>query len=418
MSDVPLDEVIHFDAITSSLTGAAADADATPTFAVYEQDTDTDIGIGGNLTKRTSLTGNYRGSFTASAANGFEVGKWYVVIGSATIGGIATKGVLMHFRIVAAEAAAGVPKVDVDTIKTNPVVNGGTITFPSNQTVASAANVADVETDTQNIQSRIPAALTGDGNIKADALKINGANTPANLSALGITVDGKIVNVALVDTLTTYTNNTPQTGDVYSVLLAGLYLSQVDSSPAPTSTSFKLVAGASSENDFYADRTVRITSGAASTLARVCTSYDGATKVLTFDEAWTVVPTVGASVQIVSDHVHAVSQIQSGLATEVSALAIKAKTDLIPASPASTTNITAATGCVLSSVGLDQIPTTAPSGVASTFREMLVQTWRRFFKKAIKTSADIKTYADNETTVITTQAISESASTETQGAST
>src|SRR6185436_14079896 len=32
-------------------------------------------------------------------------------------------------------------KVDVDTIKTNPVVNGGTITFPTNATVASTTNI-------------------------------------------------------------------------------------------------------------------------------------------------------------------------------------------------------------------------------------------------------------------------------------
>jgi hypothetical protein len=111
--DIPLDEVIYFDVITSTpSTGAAVDADATPTFSVYEEATDTDIGVGGNLTKRTSLTGNYRGSFTASAANGFEVGKWYAVIVSATVGAVAGKCVARQFRLVAAETIAGTPKVD------------------------------------------------------------------------------------------------------------------------------------------------------------------------------------------------------------------------------------------------------------------------------------------------------------------
>lgn len=40
-----------------------------------------------------------------------------------------------------ASAAAGIPKVDVDTIKTNPVVNGGTITFPTTATLASTTNI-------------------------------------------------------------------------------------------------------------------------------------------------------------------------------------------------------------------------------------------------------------------------------------
>jgi len=115
--EIPLDEVIYFDCITTHpTTGAATDADSTPTFAVYEESTDTDIGVGGNLTKRTSLTGNYRGTFTLSAANGFEVGKWYSIIGSATVNAIAGKAVLKNFRVVAAEAIAGKSKVDVDAL--------------------------------------------------------------------------------------------------------------------------------------------------------------------------------------------------------------------------------------------------------------------------------------------------------------
>lgn len=108
--NIPLDEVLYFDAITSTpSTGAAVDADSTPTFACYEEGTDTDIGVGGNMTKRTSLTGNYRGTFTLSAANGFEVGKWYSVVVSAVVGGVTGKAVVKNFRLVAAEATAGYP---------------------------------------------------------------------------------------------------------------------------------------------------------------------------------------------------------------------------------------------------------------------------------------------------------------------
>lgn len=96
---IPIDEVVYFDVITESSTGAATDADSTPTFDVYEEATDTGLLGATNLTKRTSLTGNYRGTFTASAANGFETGKWYSVIVSATIGGVATKQAAMLFSI-------------------------------------------------------------------------------------------------------------------------------------------------------------------------------------------------------------------------------------------------------------------------------------------------------------------------------
>jgi hypothetical protein len=115
MSDlVPIDEVVYFDVTTHDpSTGAITDADSTPTFEVFEEATDTDIGVGGNLTKRTSKTGNYRGTFTASAANGFEAGKWYSVIASATVNAIAAKAVAKSFRCGPAESSAGVPKGDV-----------------------------------------------------------------------------------------------------------------------------------------------------------------------------------------------------------------------------------------------------------------------------------------------------------------
>jgi hypothetical protein len=56
-------------------------------------------------------------------------------------------------------------------------------------------------------------------------------------------------------------------------------------------------------------------------------------------------------------------------------------------------------------------PATGPVGY-------LHQTWRRFFKKATKTSTAITTYADNGTTAVTTQVISTSGTTENQGAAT
>jgi len=113
MSLIPIDEVVYFDAITSTpSTSAAVDADSAPTFAVYEEATDTAILDAQTMTKRTALTGNYRGTVTASAANGFEAGKWYSVVATGIVGGVTGKCVVKNFRIVPAESSAGVPKVD------------------------------------------------------------------------------------------------------------------------------------------------------------------------------------------------------------------------------------------------------------------------------------------------------------------
>ncbi len=255
--DIPLDEAIYVEAISSSSTGAAADADSTPTFAVYEESTDTDIGIGGNMTKRTSLTGNYRASFTASAANGFELGKWYAVIGSATIGGIATKGVLARFRIVAAEAVAGYPLTDVTKWLggTIPAVNvtgvpivddkyllgtvyatpntaglmdvnakqGGGVAWNSGS-ITSSTLAADSIGSSQLAatgSSRGTSTLTQTqvtGGAYALSTDANGRVRIVDGTAAGEidTSSGAIAHVILADTLTTYTSNTPQTGDSFA----------------------------------------------------------------------------------------------------------------------------------------------------------------------------------------------------------
>ncbi len=190
--DIPLDEVIYVEGIASSSTGAAADADSTPTFAVYEEATDTDIGVGGNMTKRTSLTGDYRASFTASAANGFELGKWYVVIGSATIGAVATKGILARFRIVAAESTAGYPKNDT------VMFGGSNGTFSGGRPEVDLARwlgVAPLTLSSQQVQSVIPSstsilAVTGSvGSVTA--------TVAANLvSILGSAITGTAAQLA------------------------------------------------------------------------------------------------------------------------------------------------------------------------------------------------------------------------------
>lgn len=72
-------------------------------------------------------------------------------------------------------------------------------------------------------------------------------------------------------------------------------------------------------------------------------------------------------------------------------------------------------GYSLSSTGLDSIPITAPTGVATTFREMVVQVWRRFFKKVVKNSSQIQTFDDDDSSVLTSQNITDTITTQSQG---
>ena len=59
--------------------------------------------------------------------------------------------------------------------------------------VSVSADIANIQSDTDNIQTRLPAALTADGNIKADTLRVNGtAQTAGDLAALITAVDDYI----------------------------------------------------------------------------------------------------------------------------------------------------------------------------------------------------------------------------------
>ncbi len=114
-----------------------------------------------------------------------------------------------------------------------------------------------IETDTQDIQSRIPAALSPDGNIKADALAISGSTDAADkLEASAKTI---VPGTAVAGTL----SNTQMTTDL-------------------TETT----------NNHYNGRIIIWTSGALKDQATDVTSYDGTTKKLTYT-ATTEAPSEG-----------------------------------------------------------------------------------------------------------------------------
>lgn len=164
----------------------------------------------------------------------------------------------------------------------------------------------------------------------------------------------------------------------------GLQTVRSNTAAAGGATSITLDASASAVNDFYKDAWISLTGGTGSGQTRQITGYVGSTKVATV-ATWATNPDNTSTFAILRNNAVA-------------------------------TTITDKTGYKLASDGLDSVATTAPSGVASNFREMLVQTWRHFFKKSTMSSTQIKTYADDGTTVVTTQTISDTGSLQTRGA--
>lgn len=178
-----------------------------------------------------------------------------------------------------------------------------------------AADLAEIEAETDGIAA-IPTT------------PLLAANVPANFSALLISAGGHISNV---DTLTTYTGNTVQTGDSYArlgvpagasvsadiaeiegetdTLLAGVNATQIGgNSTAATNlanaygaietgtaqgggaSTITLRPGASGTDNFYANQAVFILSGTGGGQTNKIQSYVGATKVATVETAWVTQP--------------------------------------------------------------------------------------------------------------------------------
>ena len=100
---------------------------------------------------------------------------------------------------------------------------------PADQSLIIAATDAIIS-DTNDIQARLPAALTANGNMKSSLVEIlttaltetvgqlaGGFKKFFNLAAPVSTMD-VLARVTLTDTVTTYTGNTPQTGDCFARL--------------------------------------------------------------------------------------------------------------------------------------------------------------------------------------------------------
>lgn len=147
MSFVPLNLAIEFDGqVHTQTTGALVAADSTPTWAVYEQGNITPV-YTGNMTAR-STTGVYFMAGTASAANGFTVGKVYQVKMTAIVSGVTDITVLARFILVPAWTVAGAPKVDAQYFAGQTITAAAGVTMPAAPAaVGSAMTLTSGERD-------------------------------------------------------------------------------------------------------------------------------------------------------------------------------------------------------------------------------------------------------------------------------
>lgn len=170
-------------------------------------------------------------------------------------------------------------KVDVETIKTNPVVNAGTVTFPSNATLASTTNItAGTLTTVTNLTNlpTMPTDWVTAAGLKADAV----TEIQSGLSTFDASTDTVLANVKEINDSVPAAQNL---GDVYAAFENG-------TAQAGAASTITLRAGASSVNDFYNNQAIFLLSGTGAGQTNRISDYDGASRVATVVTPWVTQP--------------------------------------------------------------------------------------------------------------------------------
>lgn len=108
---------------------------------------------------------------------------------------------------VSAGGEAGIDWANIGSPSTTQGLSGTTV-----------KTATDVETDTQDIQSRLPAALTGGGNMKADMLAVSGDTTAADNVEADYDGTGYNKSASTIGTATNLTNAPPDSAGVTTLL--------------------------------------------------------------------------------------------------------------------------------------------------------------------------------------------------------
>lgn len=185
-------------------------------------------------------------------------------------------------------------KVDLETIKTNPVVNAGTVTFPTTATLASTTNItAGTVTTATNVTTvnGLAANVITASSIAADA--ITDAKVASDVTIASVT--GAVGSVTgNVGGNVTGSVGSVATGGITAASIAdgaidratfaadtGLVTIRSNTATAGAGTTITLDASASAVDDFYNNTIIFITGGTGVGQARFISDYVGATKVAT-----------------------------------------------------------------------------------------------------------------------------------------
>lgn len=256
-------DTVYTEFITSSSTGAATNADSTPTGTVNKNGTD-DGAV--SVTVTNIDTGRYKATFAIPTS---YVGGDVVVLSiSAAVSSVTGKAVIFNQKIGPEQAlrcALAQSGSNVNTIKLD--------------SAASATN------NLYNGLTVIILSGTGAGQART-IIGYNGTSKQASVDRQFTTAPDNTSVFALLATDSPTLNANLQVATASNTIAIRTGTAQSGS----TSTTIKLDSGASSTDNIYNSDIVTITGGTGLGQTRTILSYVGSTKVANVDRAWTTTP--------------------------------------------------------------------------------------------------------------------------------
>lgn len=146
---------VHF-GTSSATTGAATNADSTPTVTVAEDGTD----MAYAPTVTNVATGLYKVQIDARAGNGFEAGKRYSLYAVATVGGITGRDGIGEFEVLAVDMNTSLDAAITSRMATYTQPTGFlAATFPA--IVASTTNITagTITTVSGNVDGNVTGSV-------------------------------------------------------------------------------------------------------------------------------------------------------------------------------------------------------------------------------------------------------------------
>jgi hypothetical protein len=250
-----------------------------------------------------------------------------------------------------------------------------------------------------------------------------------------------IPQVTLCSTLTTYTGNTPQTGDAYSRIgangggltnLGDTRLANLDaaisSRLAAADYSAPLNAASTAAAVWNATMSSYVTAGSTGNALNAAGGSG---------DPWsTTLPgsySSGQAGKIIGDYIDAaistrstyaggaVASVTGNVGGSVGSVAGNVDGNVTGSVGSVTAGVTLADNAITSAkiapaaISSSKFSVAAITGVATGILEKIDQNWRHLFKKSTLTATELKTYADDGTTVLTTQNASDDGTTQTLG---